>query len=413
MGVIAPLAAVSVGVDGSDIFQILAVDNLELDPRAIGIALGLGTLSIPLQIWAARIPLHRARHNIRIFLFSMGIMAITTGALVAFAPPASPMAGVVLVIAVVAEIAVSVLLATAWQPVISYVLSQRQRQLINAQGRATTGTVLFVSVLLFGYLDQTGRALFLVAVGLAAMTMSWLLRVLPPPRDRPIGDLTGEPAISQQGSGDGPDEAAASTGSAALSDLYLVLSASALTSWPLLIAYARFVQWPTGNLGILGAAFALGSIIASASWRDPGHRLVTVIRVGAIVVAICSVGIVAIGGPIESTTAGVILLAVVTIGAAARSTMRVGIMELAHRRITAANSVRVMTLFDVVGSTTFQLGFFVAGFLISASTGSTAAVDAYQLWLLLTAVYLMVAVFRLRPRDRATASQSAGTVPTG
>lgn len=52
-----PSTASALGVDGGVIFQILAVEDPELSPAAIGTALGLGVVSIPLQLWAARMPL--------------------------------------------------------------------------------------------------------------------------------------------------------------------------------------------------------------------------------------------------------------------------------------------------------------------------------------------------------------------
>lgn len=389
LGVVGPLAAISIGVDGGDIFQILAVDNLELDPRAIGIALGLGTLSVPLQIWAARIPLHRARHNIRIFLSLMGTMALATGALVAFATPGSLVAGLVLVIAVLAEIAVSVLFATAWQPLISYTLSAKQRQFVNGQGRATAGLAVLVSVILFGQLDRPGRALFLVFVGLAAFVVAWMLRVLPAPPS-PVGppDPAGQHDDLQTSQLEQR---------AALKNIYLALPASALASWPLFVTYAALVLWPTVNLGYLGAALAVGSIGASAAWSDPGDRLIPVIRLAAVVVAVCSAALAAIDGPIETDTSGAVLLAILAVGAAGTTTIRIGIMELLHRRVNTENSVKVMTMVDVIGSTTFQAGFFVAGFLIASSVDSTNRLDPYQTWILATALVMLAAVARLRP----------------
>ncbi len=389
LGVVGPLTAISIGVDGGDIFQILAVENLELDPRAIGVALGLGTLSVPLQIWAARIPLHRARHNIRIFLWLMGSMAVATGALVAFAPPGSLVAGLVLVIAILAEIAVSVLFATAWQPLISYTLSTKQRQFIIGQGRATTGLAILGSVLLFGQLDRSGRAVFLVFVGLAAFVVAWMLRVLPAaPASAEPSDLAGQPDDLRPGEVEQR---------AALMNIYLALPASALASWPLFVTYSALVLWPTVNLGYLGAALAVGSIGASAAWRDPGDRLITVIRSGAVVVAVCSAALAAIDGPIETDTSGAILFAILAVGSAGTAVIRIGIMELLHRRVNTENSVKVMTMVDVIGSTTFQAGFFVAGFLIAASVDSTSRLDPYQIWILATAVVMLAAIARLRP----------------
>lgn len=389
VGISVPVTAASIGVDGGEIFQILAIENLDLDPRAIGTALGLGTLSIPVQIWAARIPLTRARHNVRIFLNTLGVLAMITAALVMFASPGTTITALALAVAVVAEIAVSVLYATSWQPLLSYVLTSKQRQIINGQGRATTGVVLLLSILLFGQLGQLGRSLFLVGLAAAVWSVAWLLRVLPAPTDR---------TPSSASTSAHPSTNVDAQQTEAIRNIYLTLPASAMAGWPLLLTYIALVLWPTANLGFVGAALAVGSIIASSLWRDPRERLLDVIRIGAGVTALCSLGIAFLTGPITSDEAAIFLLVVVVIGSAARSMMRLGIMELAHRRIDETNSVRVMTMFDVIGSTSFQVGFFIVGFLISASVGWTGRFNPFQIWLMLTAVVLVLAIGRLRHR---------------
>ncbi|NNC40779.1 MAG: hypothetical protein HKN95_08810, partial [Acidimicrobiia bacterium] len=59
-------------------------------------------------------------------------------------------------------------------------------------------------------------------------------------------------------------------------------------------------------------------------------------------------------------------------------------------------------MFDVIGSTSFQIGFFIVGFLIAASVDTTASVNPFQLWLWATAIILVVAVGRLRRRPELT-----------
>ncbi|NNC78846.1 MAG: hypothetical protein HKN94_01720, partial [Acidimicrobiales bacterium] len=375
VGVCVPLTGTSIGIDGGEIFQILAIENLDLDPRAIGIALGLGTLSVPVQIWAARIPLERARTNLRIFLGLLGAMALLTAGLVRFAEPGTTIAALALVVAILAEIGVSVLFATSWQPLLSYVLTSPQRQIINGQGRATTGVALLVSVVLFGQLGQTGRALFLFALAVFVWWVSWLLRVLPAPEGSSAG-------VDAHLAKDAADESRKSAG---LRNIYLALPASALAGWPLLLTYIALVLWPTANLGLVGAALAFGGIGAASLWRDPGEHLLDVIRIGAVATAACSIAIALFAGPITSNAAGALLLGIIVVGTAARTTMRAGIMELAHRRIDSSNAVRVMTMFDVIGSTSFQIGFFIVGFLIAASVDTTASVNPFQLWLWATA----------------------------
>jgi hypothetical protein len=427
LGVTSPLIGVSIGVDGGDIFQMLAVETLALDPRAVGTALLFGALSIPIQIWAARIPLERARHNIRIFILAMGAMALISSILVLTATPGSGIAGTVLIIAVVAEIAVSVLFATAHQPIISYTLTVDQRQFINGPARAVAGLVILLSAVVFGQLPDTGRAVFLAALSVAALAVGWSLRILPPPpatgSDTESGPADTDTGTSETGSeivdaGRATDptpgqqnDASTGTGDGSLTNVFLALPAAAFASWPLLISYAAVTLLPEGNLGLLAGAMMLGSVVASALWRDPGHRLIPIIRAAAAVVAICSIIIVALDGP-DRRPAVITLFVAITVGAAARTTLRAGIMELAHRRIDTTNSVRVMTMIDVVGSTSFQVGAFVAGFLIAASRNpantldlntGVGSLDLYELWLLATAVILVLVATRFRARPATTA----------
>jgi hypothetical protein len=383
--VIAPLAALSIGVDGGEIFQILAIEELELQPRAIGIALGLGTLSIPLQLWAARIPLERARQNLRLHVAVLGLMAFITALLVALATPGSIVAGLALVIAVLAEISVSVLYATSWEPMVSYSLSAPDRQHILGFGRAMTGVALLVSVVAFGQMGQGGRVAFLIAVGLGCLVLAWSLHLLPHPRS----DRDATPETDSLSTADAR--------SRELRNLFIALAATAFAGWPLLLTWVALVLWPTVNLGLLGAALAVGSIVTSLLWRDPGDNLFILLKTSAVAAAVCAVGIAVIPGPIDSTGWGMMLFGLIVVGSASRSLISIGLTELAHRRVNSHNSVRVMTMFDVVGSTSFQLGFFVAGFLIAASQDSSATFDPYQLGLIASGVMLVVAVSRIRP----------------
>jgi hypothetical protein len=352
----------------------------------VGTALLLGALSVPLQLWAVRIPLARARHNARLFMWLIGAMTLTTAAVVQWAEPGSLIAGTVLLIAVVAEIAVSVLFATSWQPLISYTLSASQRQFIIGRASAASGAALLVAVVVFGELERSGRAVFLAVIGLTAFVVAWALRILPPPPNpahTPTVDTFVTPERAEE---PGP-----------LTNVFIALPASAFASWPLLVTYAATVLWPDGNLGILAGSMSLGAVVALALWRDPAHRLLPLLRVAAMVVAICTAIIVGLDKPVDSGPAVGILLGAAAVGSAARSTLRTGILELAHRRIDTSNSVRIMTMIDVVASTSFQVGAFVAGLLIAASIDSTAAVDPYQVWLLVSAAALVVAAARFRP----------------
>ena len=422
VGLVGFLSALSIGVDGHPIFQILAVESLGLGPRAIGIALGLGTLSIPVQIWAARIPLRHARRNVRLFLWSMGAMALSTAALLAFADPGSWVAGLALVIAVVAEISVSVLLATAWQPLISYSLSPVQRAFMLGPAAAIRGLVILGSTVLVGVLDDTGRAVFLVILGVAVIVVAETLRTLPAPPDQAgtdpeaPSDLVTAARSPATPPGTLPEKAPLPDG---VIMLYIMTAALALGRWPLLVTYAAVTLWPTGNLGFLGAALAAGSIAASMLWRDPGRHVLTAIRVGVVLTALCTMGLVSIDGPISSTAGAALLFALAATGSAARNVTGTASMELVHRRIDTTNSVRVMTMLDVIGSTTSQLNMFVAGFLIAATASAApftfAGLDIFQLWILVMAVVevLTASRLRLRPGDIEPAPATSIVGPHG
>ncbi len=410
VGIVGFLSALSIGVDGHPIFQILAIESLGLGPQAIGIALGLGTLSIPVQIWAARIPLHRARHNVRLFLWTMGIMVLITAALVAFAEPGSKVAALALVVAVVAEISVSVLMATAWQPLIAYSLTPVQRAFMLGPASAIQGMIILGSTVLIGVLDRTGRTLFLIVIGVTVLVVAETLRRIPPPPDSELEstDPDPEPATPAAPSGRLP---------AGIGNLYVMTAALALARWPLLVTYAAVTLWPDGNLGLLGAALAAGRIVASMLWRDPGRHVLTVIRAGAAGAAACTIGIALLDGPISTFSGTAVLFALTVVGSASRSAAMTASFELVHRRIDTTNSVRVMTMLDVIGSTTAQLNMFVAGFLIAA-TGvvapfTFAGLNVYLLWILVMAVVEVAAAVRLkvRPGDLTPATIDSTPIP--
>lgn len=394
VGIVGFLSALSIGVDGHPIFQILAVESLGLGPRAIGIALGLGTLSIPVQIWAARIPLSRARHNVRLFLWTMGMMTLGTAALVAVAEPGSWVAGLALVVAIAAEISVSVLMATAWQPLIAYSLSPVQRAFMLGPAAAIRGMVILGSTVLVGALDRTGRTVFLLVVGVAVLVVAETLRQIPAPPDP--GPASGSEQTRTTSSS---TRQPLPTG---IWSLYIMTAALALGRWPLLVTYAAITLWPTGNLGLLGAALSAGGIAASLLWRDPGRHVLTAIRIGALLTAVCTIGLATMDGPITTTAGAGVLLVVTAIGSAARNVTGTASMELVHRRIDTTNSVQVMTMLDVIGSTTFQLNLFVAGFLIAATAATSPfevlGFDAFQLWILVMAAVELIAAARLRLR---------------
>ena len=189
-----PLFGAVLGIDGGPIFQILAIEDLGLSPTVIGIAFGFGIVSVPIQLYAARIPLHRARRNTQWFLIIAAVQAWILAVLVAL-EVTGPAASTALVVTVTAEIALSVLFATAWQPLLSWSVDTTQRQRLNATWPAVARGLLAGLVVLFAALDGPGRAVFIATVGLlAAACALGLQRVPSPPRQL---DARGRPRTIQ------------------------------------------------------------------------------------------------------------------------------------------------------------------------------------------------------------------------
>ncbi|MFT4865904.1 MAG: hypothetical protein ACI8RE_002098 [Ilumatobacter sp.] len=81
------------------------------------IGASLGVVSLPIQIYAARIPIERSRRNVEIFLALAALQAWLLVFLVGIGATGG-FATVALGVTITAEISVSVLLATAWQPLL-------------------------------------------------------------------------------------------------------------------------------------------------------------------------------------------------------------------------------------------------------------------------------------------------------
>ncbi len=150
--ILGPLVGASLGIDGGPIFQILAVENLGLSAAAIGLAFGLGIVSLPIQLYASRIPIERARSNVQIFLVLAAIQAWVLAVLVGVGATGG-LATVALGITVTAEISLSVLYATAWQPLLASGLDTYGRQRLNSTWPAVARGVLAGAVVLFAALD--------------------------------------------------------------------------------------------------------------------------------------------------------------------------------------------------------------------------------------------------------------------
>jgi hypothetical protein len=386
--VLVPLLGAVLGIDGGPIFQIIAVENLGLSPAAIGTAFGVGVISLPLQIWAARLPLARARRNVQLFLVIVAVQSWILAALVAY-EVTGPAATTALVVTVTAEIALSVLFATAWQPLLFSRVGSTDRQRLNASWPAVARGVLAASLVLFAALPSGGRAWFLVIVGVLPLASALALNTVRP--------LTPEEHVVARSDAATPAAKARPPMSAEMRKVLLVFGAMNLGALPLWLVYLDEVLWPTANLGVIGAVQTVASIAALLAWRPTQGSVMGRAQAAAAVTLLGSTGLLLIDGPAQGVGAQATLLAVTALMAAGSTTVRVAMLESVHRIVTHATSVRSFTLLDVVASSSLQVGLFIGGWLITAST--PGGIDAYRAFVIGTtavaaATVRMVAIRR-------------------
>lgn len=388
IALVVPILGASLGVNGGAIFQIIAIENLGLNARQIGLAVGLGALSIPFQIWAARIPLRYAIRNMALFVIIMAVFCWLM-ALLILGPDSDTFVVVsVISIAVLAELALSVLFATSWQPLLSTNVSHEFRQRLNAQARAASSLILIGIVTVVGWIGATGRVVVLVAIGCLGIGLVIAVgRLGSPPDELDEGSQLTDAARDA-------DEQDRSPASGSLLILYIAIALSVVPAWPFFLTYAADAFWPSVNLGLVGAALTVGSLAVAAAWRPTATRLLARARIGTVVLLGCAVGLIPLERPVSGAGSGSIVLAIVALAAGAGTAVRMSLLEVAHRRSTPATSVRILTILDVVGSTAMQLSFLAAGYLISVSADSPWPVDPYQLSLIMGPAVLLVILHR-------------------
>ena len=376
-----PTLKSALGVDGGAMFQILAVENLGASPAAIGTALGLGVLSVPVQLWAARMSITVSRRNLLSFFGTVAGAAALLATMAALAGPGTGRSVIVVLglgVTVVAELAVSVLFATSWQPLLSSTLPPSQRQHTNSRGRAAGSAVLVLVLLLFGAGGTAVRVAVLVLVAVVACAMMLVLRSLPVPNAEDDGAEDQVAATD-----DTPSDDASRVAVPRTVVPVLVLTGFAVASaWPLFPVYAATVFWPSADLGVIGAVEIGATIAVAALWPTTGDLLARA-RAAAVVLVGVALVFVALPPPTGTGVLEVVTLVSYALAVAARDVVLLAMLELVHRAVTARTSVRTLTILDVVESTSLQAALFVGGVMItwsgSVDIGST---DPYRLYVL-------------------------------
>jgi len=392
--ILVPLAAASLGVDGGPIFQILAIENLGLSATAIGIAFGLGVASLPIQLYASRIPIERARRNVQIFLVLAALQAWLLALLVSIGA-AGGFAIVALGVTITAEISLSVLYATAWQPLLASGVDTHGRQQLNSTWPAIARGVLAGALVLFAALDSGGRSVFLVAIGALAIATAIGLNAIDPPP--PASSGAAEPNTPTR-------SAKSATALAPTTRIVLVVFAAInIGALPLWLVYLNKVLWPTANLGAIAAVQTVASMAALLAWKSTDGDVTRRALIGVTVTLAAAASIVTLDGPIGSGTQQAIVVGATAAMASGATTARIAMLEATHRLVTPANTVRAFTLLDVVASTSLQVGLFISGFLITASANTeTSLTDPYRAFVLVTTATTIPAILWFKKTSSRT-----------
>jgi hypothetical protein len=293
-----------------------------------------------------------------------------------------------LVITVAAEISLSVLYATAWQPLLSHALASVDRQKINARVRAFGGALLAALVVVFAALGRTGRVCFLAGVAVVALGCAIGLRRVTAPQPEAAEAVANAGSTRQRLPHD-------------VRRIYVVFCVLNLGSWPLVLVYVHQVLSPAASIGLVAVAQLGGALLAAFAWRPTASDVVTRARAAAVALVVAGFAVAALGTPVRHGAATAVMLATVFVGAGATALVRIALLELAHRTVDPTQTVRAFTFMDVIASTSQQVGLFFGGVLVTISAShSTWFVDPYRIYLAVFAVATIVAISRL-PADAA------------
>lgn len=376
-----PLLSASLGVDGGPIFQIVAVEDLSISGTALAMAFGLGLLTVPVQVAAARFPIRWARRNLQLFLIACAFLTWVLAALVAFGT-SGMFITIALAITILAELSVSVLYATAWQPLLAS-LSPIERQRLNSIYPAAARVGLASAVAIFGSVAGQLRTAFLIGVGVLALVTA-----------RALGSV-GTPAVE--------GERAAAKGfkksrlSKPLKKTFMAIAVTNLGAMPLWLVYVDEVAWPQGNLGLIAAVQIIASTLAMAAWRPTAHAVINRAFGGCVLMALAAASVPFVHGPNPDRSDAVLVLAASALMGLGTSITRMALVEHTHRLVERTEAVKAFTILDVIASTSLQAGLSLAGVLIAkAATTSGSPLNPYEILLVTSTVAALIFTWQLR-----------------
>ena len=171
-----------------------------------------------------------------------------------------------------------------------------------------------------------------------------------------------------------------------------VLAAVNIGALPLWLVYLDTVLWPTANLGVVAGVQVAASVLALLAWRPTDGDVTRRALVASVVLLAAVVALPLVGDTVDAPVTQAGLLALTAAVGAAGTTIRVAMLETAHRTVKPENSVRAFTILDVVASTSLQAGLLAGGFLIAASATTTWPIDPYLIFVIASSTAAVIAV---------------------
>jgi hypothetical protein len=173
----------------------------------------------------------------------------------------------------------------------------------------------------------------------------------------------------------------------------VVFAAVDLGAIPLWLVYLDEVLWPSANLGAIAAVQTVASMAALLAWRSTDGDVTRRALLASTAALVAAVGVALLDGPVDPRAQQAVVVAATALVAGGTTTVRIAVLEAAHRVVRPANTVRAFTLLDVVASTSLQVGLLLSGLLITASadTGMRFA-DPYRGFVVITSAATIPAI---------------------
>jgi hypothetical protein len=141
-------------------------------------------------------------------------------------------------------------------------------------------------------------------------------------------------------------------------------------------------------------------MVALLAWRSTAGDVTRRALVASIATLAAAAAVALLDGPVGSGAQQTVVVGATAVVAIGTTTVRVAMLEAAHRVVRPANTVRAFTLIDVVASTSLQAGLLLGGLLITASTDTGAVfADPYRSFVVVTSAATIPAILWFRKRS--------------